>query len=89
MLMEGQAQSGLVNGEAEEAEDAVCLFPQRWISADPLREEAYCAAMQLYVSLGRYAHALQQFEKLKQVLVEELRIEPGLAACNLAQAIRA
>ena len=62
---------------------------QRWICADPLREEAYCTAMQLCVKLGRYAHALQHFERLKQVLAEELNIEPGGAAHSLARDIRA
>src|SRR5205085_1210991 len=48
----------------------------RWTLADPLNEQATRTAMTLYARLGRHAAALQQMERLRQLLRTELDAEP-------------
>lgn len=59
-------------GELEKA----LLTANRWTIADPLNEAAHRTAMSLYARLGRYAIALQQYDKLAALLEQELNVEP-------------
>lgn len=52
------------------------LIANKWTVADPLNETAHVAAMKLYVRLGRYGIALQQYEKLTERLSQELDVLP-------------
>ncbi len=54
---------------------------------DPLREAAHREAMRLYHLLGRPEAALQQFEKCRRVLQEELAIEPSPETVALVREI--
>ncbi len=65
------------------------LIAHRWTLADPLHEEACRTAMRLYARLGRYAAALQQYDRLKGLLADELRVEPLAETRALAESIRA
>ncbi|RME87340.1 MAG: hypothetical protein D6770_09570, partial [Anaerolineae bacterium] len=47
------------------------------LDKDPLREAAHREAMRLYHLLGRPEAALQQFEKCRHILKEELALEPN------------
>ena len=62
---------------------------QRWLLADPLREEAHIAAIRLYARQRRYAEAFQQYDSLARVLKDELNIEPMPEARALIRAIHA
>ena len=52
------------------------LMANKWALADPLDEVAHTAVMQLYVQLGRYGVAIQQYEKLTELLATELAVSP-------------
>ncbi len=56
--------------------DVVLSWTARLIQIDPLREDAYRAAMRLYQEDGRWNEALRQYEVCKAVLATELGIEP-------------
>ncbi|MFQ5343353.1 MAG: BTAD domain-containing putative transcriptional regulator, partial [Anaerolineae bacterium] len=55
--------------------------------ADPLREAAHRDLMHLYARLGRPEAALQQFAVCRQILRDELDLEPGPETAALAQQI--
>jgi DNA-binding SARP family transcriptional activator len=52
-------------------------YARRLTNHDPLRETAHRAAIRLYFLLGRVNDALQQFERCKTVLADELGTEPS------------
>jgi DNA-binding SARP family transcriptional activator len=52
-------------------------YARRLTNHDPLREEAHRAAIRLYFLLGRVNDALQQYERCRTVLVDELGTEPS------------
>jgi DNA-binding SARP family transcriptional activator len=61
---------------------------QLWVESDPLSEAAHATAMRLYARLGRYADALRQYDRLAQLLDQELKIEPLPETRALAAALR-
>jgi DNA-binding SARP family transcriptional activator len=54
---------------------------------DPLREDAHRVAMRAHCLLGRRSAALKQYAQCRQVLREELGIEPTAETLSLHQAI--
>jgi DNA-binding SARP family transcriptional activator len=52
-------------------------YARRLTNHDPLRETAHRAAIRLYFLLGRVNDALQQYERCKTVLADELGTEPS------------
>jgi len=61
----------------------------RLVRADPLREEAHRALMQLYHLLGRTDDAVRAFEQCRAVLAEELGIEPEPETLSLYEELSA
>lgn len=59
-------------GEPDRALDFAC----RVVAADPLREEAHCDLIRLYVATGQPAVARRQYRELERVLREELNTTP-------------
>jgi DNA-binding SARP family transcriptional activator len=60
----------------------------RWAEADPLSENAHATAMRLYARVGRHADALRQYDRLAQLLDQELKIEPLPETRTLAASLR-
>jgi DNA-binding SARP family transcriptional activator/DNA-binding transcriptional ArsR family regulator len=80
----------LVVGCKRQGDYATALAHARRLAAeDPLREEAHREVMRLCHLLGRGVEAVQQFETCRQVLAEELGVEPSPETTNLAQEIAA
>jgi DNA-binding SARP family transcriptional activator/predicted ATPase len=61
---------------------------RRWLAVDPLHEEAHRMLMRLYTLTGRQASALRQFNECKQLLINELGIDPDIETLELEVAIR-
>jgi len=59
------------------------------LALEPWREEAHCQLMRLYAQSGQRAAALAQYESCRQVLADELAVEPDAETLALAAAIRA
>lgn len=68
--------------------DRALLYAQRWVSLDPLYEEANRAVMRLFSDEGRHAAAVRQYEKLSQLLLDELGVEPEGETIELYESIR-
>lgn len=56
---------------------AALVYARRLANHDPLREEAHRAVMRLCFLLGRTSDALQQYERCRAVLDDELGLEPS------------
>ncbi len=88
-LLEEQMQGALKElvgllAAQEEWEQAL-LFALRWAHRNALNEEAHLAVMQSLVALKRPGDALQQFERLRVLLWEEMRVAPSAEVCTLAK----
>jgi DNA-binding SARP family transcriptional activator/Tfp pilus assembly protein PilF len=57
---------------------------RRLAGEDPLREEAHREVMRLCHLLGRDNEALQQYQDLRQIMAEELAVEPSASTSALA-----
>lgn len=53
-----------------------CHFLEQAISKEPTAEAAHLALMQIYARTGRRMEAIQQFQTLREALVQELGEEP-------------
>jgi TolB-like protein len=60
----------------------------RLMSIDPLQEPAHRALMRAYAAQGRHAMALQQYQSCRELLQEELQVEPEAATVALFHEIR-
>ncbi len=72
--------------QREDYESAL-IYARRLVTTDPLREEAHRELMRLYHLLGRSRAALQQYDRLRQLLAQELHTEPMPATTALAREI--
>jgi len=84
LFLEGLAwllEAHQARGEHEEA--LACA--RRLLRQDPLREDVHRQAMRLYVQLGHPVAALQQYYRCREVLREEIGIEPAPETTALAQ----
>jgi DNA-binding SARP family transcriptional activator len=59
------------------------------IAADPLQEDAHVRLMRLYALAGRRGEALRQYERLEELLRDELGSEPSVEAQRLHEEVRA
>jgi DNA-binding SARP family transcriptional activator/alpha-beta hydrolase superfamily lysophospholipase len=62
---------------------------QDLLAIDPLNEAAQRRLIRLYVEVGQPHAALQQFERCRQLLHDELGVEPEAATLRVADEIRA
>ncbi len=62
---------------------------QDWVALDALNEVAQRQLMRLYAAVGQPHAALQQFERCRQRLHDELGVEPEAATLQVADDIRA
>ncbi len=58
-------------------------YAQRLAATDPLREAAHRELMRIYHLLGRTRAALQQFHVIRDLLADELSVEPSAATAAL------
>jgi DNA-binding SARP family transcriptional activator len=78
----------LVDGLKAQADYAGALVhAQRLATADPLREQAHREVMRLCHLLGRDHEALGQYETCRQILADELDVEPSARTVALAREI--
>jgi predicted ATPase/DNA-binding SARP family transcriptional activator len=85
-----QALQYLVEGYASQRKvERALLCARRWLALDPWREEAHRWLMRLLARLGQREEALAQYEACKQVLAEELGVEPTQETHALYEQIRA
>jgi len=61
---------------------------RRLVTADLLREESHVTLMRLFALSGRRTDAVRQYERLEQLLDEELGTSPGADAQRLCAEIR-
>ncbi len=73
---------------AENEYERALLIAHRWTLADPLNETAHTIAMQLYAQIGRPAAALQQYNRLVDLLRDEMDLSPTIETEALAAQIR-
>jgi len=62
---------------------------RRVVAEEPSREEAHAGLMRLYASTGGWRGALQQYERLREVLFRELGTEPDAPTRRLREDIAA
>jgi DNA-binding SARP family transcriptional activator/tetratricopeptide (TPR) repeat protein len=60
----------------------------RWLRIDPLEEHAYRRLMEVQLTRGNRAAALAAFDRCRQVLADELGVDPEPATAALAERIR-
>jgi len=63
-------------------------YARQLVRAEPLRERAHQEIMHLYLILNEPARALQQYETLRALLLEELGVEPSAALQALRDTIQ-
>ncbi|MCU0492717.1 MAG: tetratricopeptide repeat protein [Chloroflexaceae bacterium] len=68
--------------------DQLQLYARRMLELEPWNEEAHRALMRELARRGQRGAALQQFERCRRTLREELAMEPEAATVALASAIR-
>ena len=74
--------------EGFELESATATLT-RWLTLDPLSEEASRRLMRVHLAQGDPTAALQAYATLRARLAEELRIKPSAETVALAERIRA
>src|SRR4051794_27230288 len=79
----------LAHDQAGGAYDLALQSALRLVRADPLREEAHRALMQLYHLLGRTDDALRAFAQCRTLLDSELGVEPEAETLSLYEELRA
>jgi len=73
--------------KARGAFEEALTYARRLVMEDPLREEGHREVMRLCYILGRSEEALQQYETVKAILLEELGVEPMEATTSLYREI--
>ena len=68
--------------------DLATPYLRRWINIDPLHETAHLLLMRVYGVSGQRNVALRHFESYRDMLYEELAVEPGEALQSLYKRIR-
>ena len=68
--------------------DQAYTYAKQYLQLNQLHEGAYQQLMKVLHLSGRRSEALQQFERCKRLLAQELGVEPTQITQNLAQAIR-
>ncbi|MFI2640864.1 BTAD domain-containing putative transcriptional regulator [Streptomyces sp. NPDC018610] len=57
------------------------------VDRDPLREDLYVGLMKAYYAEGRQADAIQVFHRAKEILREQIGINPGVKLREMMQAV--
>ncbi|MEJ5308224.1 MAG: BTAD domain-containing putative transcriptional regulator [Anaerolineae bacterium] len=70
--------------KAQGAYQAALAHARRLAAEDPWREAAHCEVMRLCHLLGHDAEALKQYQMLRQLLTDDLGLEPAPATTALA-----
>ena len=79
----------LVEGHSELGEyDEAIGFAQRWLTLDPLREDAHSRLIQLYAWNGARDLALRQYRDAVRILDAELGVEPLPETTALYEAVQ-
>jgi WD40 repeat protein/DNA-binding SARP family transcriptional activator len=79
----------LVQGHsAQHAFGAAIDYAQRWLALDPLREAVHRQLMILYAQNGDRSAALRQYQRCRQLLQEELGVEPESETIALYERLR-
>ncbi len=81
-----EALSALLAGQGEF--EGALYQARRWLSLDPLNEAAHRALMRLYEQQGQPGAALRQFQACRQLLQEELGVEPAEETAAVYRQIR-
>lgn len=68
--------------------DEALTYARRLTNHDPVREDAHREVMRLSTLLGRTSQALQQFERCRSVLLEELGTGPAAETAALYERIQ-
>lgn len=68
--------------------DKALTHARRWVALDPFHEAANRAAMRLYFETEQFNAAIRQYEKLSQLLRDELGSEPESETTELYETIR-
>lgn len=76
--------AGLLRNDDREAAIAAAL---RLLALDPLRESTYRTLMRLYAAQDQRGLAARQFEQCREILTQELNIEPSPATTGLYEQI--
>ncbi len=80
----------LVQAHTERGEiEPAYQYATRLVQLDPFREEAHRQLMRLHASRGDHAKALAQYESCRQLLQEELGVEPAPETVTLYRQIEA
>ena len=80
----------LVSGYLRRGEgNAGIPHAQKLLTLDPLRENTHRDLMQLYAIADQRAAAIEQYEKCRQILDEELGVEPEAETITLFEQIKA
>lgn len=74
--------------QADGAQEALIATATRLLALDPLQENVHRRLMQAYAAQGRHDAALRQFELLRQVLADDLGVEPEPVTVDLMREIR-
>jgi len=83
-----KAVDRLLAGQLREGEPEVAIATaQRLLALDPLRETTYRTLMRLYAEQGQRGLAARQFERCRDVLVQDLGVEPAPATRRLYEEI--
>ena len=64
------------------------LFAHRQLALDPYREEAHRQAIRCYALQGERAAALAHFDRARQLLADELGVEPDPITLELVEQVR-
>ena len=69
--------------KAHAAYDDALVYARRLTNEDPLREDGHREVMRLSMLLGRTSDAIRQFERVSEVLAEELGTQPSAETVEL------
>ncbi|MFQ5854241.1 MAG: BTAD domain-containing putative transcriptional regulator [Anaerolineae bacterium] len=86
-----QALRTLAAHHAEQGEAgwaAAIDYTARLLTLEPWQEEAHCELMRLLALSGRRSAALVQYERCRQILADELGVEPAMETTVLYERIR-
>jgi predicted ATPase/DNA-binding SARP family transcriptional activator/Tfp pilus assembly protein PilF len=76
------------SAQGEDGWEAAIDYTSRLLSLEPWHEEAHCLMMRLLALNGRRSAALVQYERCRQILLDELGVEPGKEITALYEHIR-
>lgn len=73
--------------EADNQFEQAITYTRMLLATDPLMEDAYASLMRLYSMAGKRVQALREYERLCQVLAQELAVKPSATTRSLYEQI--